>query len=192
MNLKKYLQKSEFIDFDETNIQDMAKELSKNCKDEEEIAKNCFLFVRDEIKHSGDIKANITTIKASEVLKYKTGWCYAKAHLLAALLRANNIPSGICYQRLNCGEYKDEIYCLHGFNVLYLKKYGWYKVDARGNKKGVNTQFIPPLEKLAFSLSKNEFELDNIYDKPLDIVIEKLKKNKSYDEMINDFPDIII
>ncbi len=81
--------------------------------------------------------------------------------------------------------------CLHGFNVLYLKKYGWYKVDARGNKKGVNTQFIPPLEKLAFSLSKNEFELDNIYDKPLDIVIEKLKKNKSYDEMINDFPDIV-
>ena len=36
------------------------------------------------------------------------------------------------------GDFKDDIYYLHGLNVIYLKDYGWYKVDARGNKKGIN------------------------------------------------------
>lgn len=181
MNLEKYLQKSEFVDFDKINIQIKAKQLAEDCIDEEQIAKKCFLFVRDEIKHIGDYKLDCQSIKASEVLENKAGWCYAKAHLLAALLRANNIPSGICYQRLSCCEYKDDIYCLHGLNAVYLKKYGWYRMDSRGNKKGVDAQFTPLIEKLAFEISENEYDIDGIFDKPLDIVIEKLKKNKYYE-----------
>ncbi len=46
------------------------------------------MHVRDNIHHSRDYKDEITTYKASDVLKYKTGWCYAKSHLWAALLRA--------------------------------------------------------------------------------------------------------
>jgi hypothetical protein len=71
-----------------------------------------------------------------------------------------------------------------------LKDYGWYKVDARGNKEGVDAQFNPPIEKLAFALQKNEFDLPEIYEKPLEVIIQTLKKFKSYDEMINNFPDI--
>jgi len=37
---------------------------------------------------------NPVTCKASDVLIYGTGYCYAKSHLLAALLRANAIPAG--------------------------------------------------------------------------------------------------
>lgn len=153
------------------------------------ISENCFIYVRDNINHSGDFKDDITTCKASDVLKYKTGWCYAKSHLLVALLRANKIPTGFCYQRLSCGKYKDEIYCLHGLNVIYLKDYGWYKVDARGNKEGVDAQFNPAFEKLAFILEENEFDLPDIYNEPLDVVVDNLTKNKTYDEMINNFPD---
>ena len=185
-----FLEETKIIDFSETNIQNLSKILAKDCKSDIEIAKNCFTFVRDEIRHTGDFQDNITTYKASDVLKNKTGWCYAKSHLLAALLRANDIPTGFCYQRLSCSEYKEDIYCLHGLNAIYLKEFGWYKVDARGNKEGVNAQFNPPIEKLAFEIGENEFNLPDIYEKPLDIVVETLKKFKTFQEMINNFPDV--
>ncbi|MDD2887249.1 MAG: GNAT family N-acetyltransferase [Aliarcobacter sp.] len=188
--MKEFLEETDIIDFKNKEVFNLAQKLAKDCKTDVEIAKNCFIYVRDNIHHSGDFKDEITTYKASDVLKYKTGWCYAKSHLLAALLRANGIPTGFCYQRLSCSEYKKNIYCLHGLNAIYLKDFGWYKIDARGNKKGVNAQFTPPLEQLAFNLEKNEFDLANIYSKPLDVVIEALKKNKTYDEMINIFPDV--
>jgi GNAT superfamily N-acetyltransferase len=188
--MKNYLEETKIIDFTNPNIQELSHELAKNCKTDEEITKNCFTYVRDNIHHSGDFKDEITTCKASDILKYKTGWCYAKSHLLAALLRANGIPTGFCYQRLSCSEYKKDIYCLHGLNAVYLKNYGWYKIDARGNKEGVNAQFTPPLEQLAFKLEKNEFDLVDIYSEPLDVVVESLTKNKTYNEMINIFPNV--
>jgi len=188
-SLEIYLLETDIVDYSSPQIQALANSLSRGVKTDEDIARHCFLFVRDNIKHTGDHKGNITTLKASEVLKHSTGWCYSKSILLAALLRANNIPAGFCYQRLSCGEYKENIYCLHGLNAIYLKEYGWYRVDARGNKKGVESQFNPPSEKLAFELQENEFDLEDIYSSPIDEVIEALKNNKTYDDMINNFPD---
>ena len=92
--MKKYLQATDIIDYNHSAIQTLAKQLSSNCSDDVQIAKNCFEYVRDEIRHSGDYKDDITTSTASQVLLHKTGWCYAKAFLLAALLRANGIPTG--------------------------------------------------------------------------------------------------
>lgn len=43
-------------------------------------------------------------------------------------------------------------YCLHGLNAVYLEQYGWYRINARGNKPGVNAAFSPPIEALAFSI----------------------------------------
>jgi len=185
-----FLKETDIIDYSNQEIQKLAILLSTNCKTDTEIAKNCFEYVRDSINHTGDYQDNITTYKASDVLKYRTGWCYAKSHLLASLLRANDIPTGFCYQRLSCSEYKKDIYCLHGLNSIYLKDYGWYRVDARGNKQGVDAQFNPPVEKLAFELEENEFDLPEIYATPLDIIIQTLEKYTSYKEMINNFPDI--
>ena len=189
--MQTYLKATNIIDYHDKSIQEQAKLLALNCEDDEQIAKVCFEFVRDEIKHSGDYPSDIpTTCKASEVLEYKTGWCYAKAILLSALLRANGIPTGFAYQRLSCSEYKPDIYCLHGLNWIYLKEYGWYRVDARGNKEGVDAQFIPPKEKLAFEIGEGEFDLPDNLPNPRPEIIEALQKNKSYEEMICDFPDV--
>ena len=187
--LSKFLVSSDIVDYHNPDISSLATKLSKGLTKDIDIAKKCFEFERDNIRHTGDYKDNITTLKASDVLKHKTGWCYAKSHLLASLLRANNIPTGFCYQRLSCSEYKTDIYCLHGLNAIYLKEFGWYKVDARGNKEGVNASFSPPTEKLAFKLEKYEFDIDTIFDKPLKEVITSLKNNICYDDMINNFPD---
>jgi len=185
-----YLKATNIIDYHDRHIQNLAKKLSLGISNDEEIAKKCYEWVRDNIRHSGDYKENITTYKASDVLKHQTGWCYAKAHLLAALLRVNGIPTGFCYQRLSCSEYKPDIYCLHGLNWIYLKKQGWYRVDVRGNKEGVHAQFTPPHEQLAFSLNENEFDLLENLAEPMDVVVETLKKYKTYEEMICHFPDI--
>jgi len=187
--MKDYLLETEIIDFSKPIVKLLAKDLAKACHTEVELAKRCFEYVRDEIRHSGDYKENITTCKASEVLEHRTGWCYAKSHLLAALLRANGIAAGFCYQRLSCSEYKKDIFCLHGLNSVYLKDIGWYKLDPRGNKEDVNAQFDPPYEQLAFELGENEFDLDEIYAQPLDVVIQALQTHSTYEEMINNFPD---
>ncbi|HIQ46089.1 MAG TPA: transglutaminase domain-containing protein [Sulfurovum sp.] len=188
--MKKYLESTDIIDYYDPSIQILAKKLSKHIDDDSELAKKTYEYVRDHIQHSGDHKENITTCKASDVLKHKTGWCYAKAHLLAALLRANGIPTGFCYQRLSCAEYKRGIYCLHGLNWIYIKKYGWYRVDVRGNKEGVDAQFVPPREQLAFNIGEDEFDLPENLSEPLPEVVKTLQTYTTYDEMICHFPDI--
>jgi hypothetical protein len=184
-----YLECNEIIDYNSPSIRQKALELSHNLKSDEEIAKSCFLFVRDEIRHTNDAKDNIITCKASEVLEYKTGWCFAKSHLLCTLLRANNIKSGFCYQRLSVND-NGEPYSLHGLNALYLEKYGWYRVDARGNKSGVSADFCPPIEKLAFNINLvGEKDFNKIFSKPLDAVVEFLQKYKTLETSFANLPD---
>ena len=188
--MKEYLESTEIINFHHPLVKAKAQELASGCSSDTELAKKCFEFVRDKIRHSGDYRDDKTTYRASDVLKHKTGWCYAKSHLLAALLRANSIPTGFTYQRLSCSEYEEGIYCLHGLNWVYLKDFGWYRVDARGNKEGVNAQFTPPIEKLAFEIDENEYDLLDNLSQPLEVVLNTLESCKSYSQMVANFPDI--
>ncbi len=189
-NMKKYLESSYYINWNNSEIKHLAITLDSNSSTEEELARNCFEWVRDNIKHSADFQMNPVTCKASDVLKYRTGYCYAKSHLLAALLRANNIPAGLCYQRLSIDDV-DAPYCLHGLNAVFLKTYGWYRIDARGNKELINAQFLPPDEQLAYPIKlKLEADLPEIWSEPLDIVVSVLEKYSSYEEVYENLPDI--
>ena len=188
--MKAYLESSTYIDWETPEVKALANSLTQNCSTKEEIAKNCFEWVRDNIRHSADYQLNPVTCKASDVLMHKTGYCYAKSHLLAALLRANGIPAGLCYQRLSVDD-KGEPYCLHGLNAVYLDNYGWYRIDVRGNKDGINAQFTPPQEQLAFSIHlKPEADLPEIWSAPLPIVVSVLEESKTYKEVYENLPDI--
>lgn len=184
-----FLKPSIYIDYDHPAVAAKATALAEGLDDKTAITKRCFEFVRDDIKHTGDAGEGISTIKASDVLEQKTGWCYAKSHLLAALLRANGIPAALCYQRLSCSEYAPDIYCLHGLNAVWLESCGWYRIDARGNKEGVDAQFTPPVERLAFRLGENEYDVEGLFSEPLPEVIDALQTYKTYEEMIDHFPD---
>ncbi len=188
---RKYLQSSTYIDFNHPVVANKAADLANGSKNEEEIAEACFKFVRDSIKHSWDYRLNPVTCKASDVLLYGTGYCYSKSHLLAALLRANGIPSGLCYQRLALDiDVSSSCFSLHGFNAVYLKKYGWYRIDARGNKPGVDAHFCPPTEKLAFDIIyAGERDLDGIFSEPLPSVINVLTQNKTIEQVYENLPD---
>lgn len=187
--MNKYLEVSEYIDWNNPEIVKLAKNLANNLERDVDIAKVCFEWVRDEIKHSWDYKLNPVTCMASDVLKHGTGYCYAKSHLLAALLRANDIPAGLCYQRLSIHE-DGAPYSLHGLNAVYLQESGWYRIDARGNKQGVDAQFTPPKEQLAFPVTgPEEKDFQDILVKPLNVVIDSLHNNKTVKNVFETLPD---
>lgn len=188
--MDEYLQVSDIIDWQHPTILELASEIASKHQTSEAIAKACFEWVRDKIYHSVDYQMNPVTCCASDVLKYKTGYCYAKSHLLAALMRANNIPTGFCYQQLSINN-QGAPYCLHGFNGIYLAKFGWYRVDARGNRKGINAQCIPPQEQLAYKVSlRGEADYQNILTEPLGIIVQTLHNCKTWDEVLANPPDV--
>jgi transglutaminase-like putative cysteine protease len=188
--MQKYLTSSEFIDCGHPAIITKAAELAARGDGEVDVARQCFEFVRDRIQHSMDFRRNPVTCKASDVLLHGTGYCYAKSHLLAALLRANGIPAGLCYQRLVIDE-RGTRRSYHGLNAVYLQEFGWYRVDARGNKPGVDAMFDPPVERLAFAIAgPGEADLPGIYAEPIPAVVKVLLENATYDQVYRNLPDI--
>ena len=185
--MESYLADSEYIDWMHPLIVAKAAELSGGVSDDEEVARRCFEFVRDSIKHSWDYKLNPVTCKASDVLIHGTGYCYAKSHLLAALLRANGIPAGLCYQRLTITDRPP--YCLHGLNAVYLKRHGWYRMDARGNKAGVDAEFCPPREVLAFPIiDAGERDYPEIWNEPVSSIIKVLTIHTTVEQVVENLP----
>lgn len=188
--MDRYLESSDYIDWKHPTVIAKAAELTRDSGSEETSAKRCFEFVRDGIKHSWDYRQNPVTCRASDVLLHGTGYCFAKSHLLAALLRANGIPAGLCYQRLTI-EASSPRYCLHGLNAVHLKRYGWYRIDPRGNKPGVSAQFCPPVEQLAFPIVDGpERDFPEIWAEPLPIIVQALTQNRTVEEVFDNLPDI--
>lgn len=185
-----FLRRTDVIDWGHPAVTEQARALAAGRDGVAAIAKACFEWVRDEVAHSRDFQRNPVTWRASDVLLYRTGYCYAKSHLLAALLRANGISSGFCYQRLSVGD-SGPPYSLHGFNAIELPGVGWYRVDARGNRPGIDAQFTPPVERLAFVLqSAEEVEFANVLAEPLDCVVDSLRRSSTWEETLTNLPDV--
>lgn len=182
-NLNDYLECSEVIDCNNIEIQEIANKLNRDIENEIDLIKTVYEFVRDEIRHSSDAGKNTVTWKASDVLKYKHGLCFANSHLLAAILRSLEIPVGFCYQRLEF----DVGFGLHGLNAVYIKSiHKWIRLDARGNEGPVNAQFSINSEILAYNVDdgKGEFDFPIIYAEPNKKVIDILKNSQNLDEAI--------
>jgi len=186
--MPQYLAATDIINHQQQDVRKLALKLAQ--ADSEATAKSCFEWVRDNVRHSSDYKLNPVTCRASAVLEHRTGYCFAKSHLLAALLRANSIPTGFCYQRLSLFD-DGAPYTLHGFNAIYLDRHGWYRVDARGNKPGVDAQFTPPQEQLAYAINfAEELDCEHIFAEPLPIVVSALQSYATWDEMLRNLPDV--
>lgn len=190
-NINDYLRSSPSINYEDTNIKSLGDILAYGTKNQIDLVKKVYEYVRDNISHSFDIDTNVVTRKASEVLEHKHGICFAKAHLFAALLRYLKIPTGFCYQKLILNDETNNSLILHGLNAVYLKDLNkWIRLDARGNKKGVNAEFSLDEEKLAFMIRTKLGEVDypTIYVNPNANVIQALILNNTIDELINNLP----
>ncbi|AYB43140.1 transglutaminase-like domain-containing protein [Paenibacillus lautus] len=183
-SLNAYLQESEYINYSNIQIQDLIRSFKQDT--EMERIRAVFEYVRDEIDHSYDVKKQEVTRRASEVLEKRHGICYAKSHLLAAILRGMDIPAGICYQRLTLFDKPEDGYCIHALNSVYLKDLGkWVRIDARGNKEGINAQFSIEEEQLAFPIRVEYGEKDYAtnYDEPHPDIIKTLEENNDCIQM---------
>ena len=207
-NFEEYLEVSEYINHNhvkvmivanylmETIMKDMEEGKAMEYLDPEiEYASRAFRFVRDEISHSNDAGRKELCLRASDVLDKRTGLCFGKSHLLCALLRASGIPAGLCYQYLRLNENDDASpLILHGLNAVYFESLGkWIRLDARGNKEGVDAQFSIEEEKLAFPVRPGlgETDLPFIFPRPDIGVIGKLLLSKTAQEAMANLPDRI-
>ncbi|MDC3961041.1 transglutaminase family protein [Polyangium jinanense] len=181
-----YLATTDIIDWQHPEVAALSAALAKGATGPVETARRCFTWVRDEVRHTLDIQAGPLTCTASEVLRHRVGFCYAKSHLLAALLRANGLPAGLCYQRLA----HESGFCLHGFNAVHLPGLGWYRIDARGNKPGIDTVFEPPSVRLAYAATAPGEATDpTVYAHPLPVVVAKLRAHADWQSFAADLPD---
>ena len=158
---EEYLRETPSINFSHPLIEAKIKELCEKSYSQIDYIKNAYEFVRDEIPHSWDIKAKVVSKNAAEVLKNKTGICWTKSCLLAALLRGNGIPAGISYQKLTRGDDDGDGYIIHALNTVYVPELQkWIRLDARGNKSTVHAEFSLEEEKLAFPIRTQYAEID--------------------------------
>ena len=190
-DINKYLENDNVIDYENENIKDLADTLYQKSNDEVSFIKSAYKYVRDNISYSADIDNDKITCSASEVLKEGHGICFSKSHLLAALLRAKSIPAGFCYQKLTFDINKTSELVYHGLNGVYIKEYKkWIRLDARGNKDGINAQFSLDSEQLAYSINTEIGERDGVivYPAPDKNIIENLKMNKTRTKLFNNLP----
>jgi transglutaminase-like putative cysteine protease len=186
--LAAYLRHSAVIDWHHPAIRARAEQLAAGCDSPAAVAQACIHWVRDGVRHSAAHPLDPLTCRASEVLKHRTGFCFAKSHLLAALLRARGIPAGFGYQRLSLDD-RGAPFVLHGLNAVHLPELDWYRIDARGNGGAVDAQFTPPLERLDYGLRiPGEADVPGIFAEPGREVVAALQAGGTAGELLERLP----
>ncbi|GAA3926077.1 transglutaminase domain-containing protein [Streptomyces gulbargensis] len=175
-DLTAYLAACEAVDHEHPRVRETVTHLSERYRDAYTYAEAAYVFVRDAIPHSQDSGDLRVTWRASDVLEWRTGICYAKSIAYAALLRARGIPAALCYQRL--AEDDGSRPAIHGLVALRLPgARGWARQDVRGNKPGVDAQFSLDRERLAWTVRPefNEVDYPVLYTEPHPAVLRALK-----------------
>ena len=150
----KYLEPTYFIDSDSNIIKFFAKELCHNETDPVKKAIKLYYAVRDGIKYDPyTMEDSRACMVASTVLERKFGYCVAKAVVLIALARSQQIPA-----RLGLADVKNhinskrllalmetDVFVYHGFAELYLNE-KWVKATPAFDLSLCKKAFIKPLE----------------------------------------------
>lgn len=185
-DMSNFLERSEFINYDDYKIISISNMLAEKSSNEIDLIKNVYEYVRDEIHHTMDIEQNEIVSTAAQVLEKQHGICLAKAFLLAAMLRYLKIPTGLCYQKVWYFRH-----FLHGLNAVYIKQIDkWIRLDARGNKPGVNAQFDIEKEKVCYKPKKflGELNYPTVYYKPPQTVIETFTAEQDFKDFMKNLP----
>ncbi|MFF8657204.1 transglutaminase domain-containing protein [Streptomyces huasconensis] len=189
-DLSAYLAADEAIDHRHPLVRATAAHLAEKATDSYVYAQAAYEYVRDAIPHSADSGDPRVTWRASDVLEQGTGICHAKAHALAALLRAEDIPTALCYQRLTHDAGSG--HCVHGLVAVRFRG-GWHRQDCRGNKPGLDARFSLDGERLAFlpDAKSNEMDYPVLYAAPHPAVLRALKNAPDRPHLWENLPDAL-
>ena len=187
IELAPFLAASATVDRDHPAVRALAEEVRR--ADALSTVRAAYEIVRDRFAHSYDIGATEVSVSASDVPRNGHGICFAKAHLLAAVLRANAIPAALCYQKLARGDLELGATCLHGLNAVWLGE-RWHRLDPRGNKPGTTAAFEPDRERLAYKIDPTRGERDyrEVYADPLPGVMAALRGSATIVELDRNLP----
>ncbi|MFH9675023.1 transglutaminase family protein [Streptomyces sp. NPDC017405] len=186
-DLSAYLTADEAVDHHHPVVRQTAARLAAGAADSYDYARAAYEFVRDTLTHSADSGDLRVTWRASDVLTLGTGVCHAKSHALAALLRAEDIPTALCYQRLTDGEGG---HLLHG--LIAVRFHGaWHRQDPRGNRPGVDAQFSLDGERLAWipDPAAGERDYPALYAAPHPAVLTALRTAADRRHLWKTLPD---
>ncbi|WP_181697204.1 transglutaminase family protein [Nocardia sp. GTS18] len=174
-NPQAYLDGDSIIQLDDDAVTAIVRDLRRNAPDDVDFARAAFDWVRDEVDHSYDVQDPRVTLTAGEVARERVGLCYAKSHLLTAILRSGGIPTGLCYQKLA----DNDGHVLHGLVAVYLEG-GWHRQDPRGNKEGITAEFSLTEERLAWPVDPTLGEIDypQVFVSPVPSVVKTLGEAK--------------
>ncbi len=189
--IDEYLKCDEIIDYKNEAVAGLADTLQEGSDGETDFIRKAYEYVRDRFPHSADAEEDRITIRASEVLAAGHGICFAKSHLLAAILRAKGVPAGFCYQKLILDDKTAPVLIYHGLNGVYIREIDrWIRLDARGNKEGVDARFSLDREQLAFPIRPECGEEDGlvIFPDPDELVIESMREAASRTELWENLP----
>ncbi len=152
--LQPYLQHTPFIDSDSPEVIEFARSTVGGARTDIEKGIKLYYQVRDSIRYSPYVIVfKPEQFKASWLLKDKIGFCIQKAVLLAAVARAQGIPSRLGFadvrnhlatERLIKLMKTDE-FIYHGYTELYLGG-KWVKATPAFNLSLCQRFKVPPLE----------------------------------------------
>lgn len=188
-DINNYLQNAYPACFTAPFVAKLAKEFSSNSVGKVEQARLIYECVRDRYPHTFDIGADEVSVTAQDVIRNGHGICYAKSNLLAALMRSVGIPAGFCYQLLVMDDVERPYIIVHALNAIYIEG-KWIRLDARGNKDGVNALFSLDEEKLAFPVRQEFGEkiIDTIFYEPNKNTVKVLENSKTAQQLLENLP----
>lgn len=152
--MQQYLRSTFYLDFESENVADFAADTCAGCRTPVEKAVALYYAVRDLIQYDPyDLQYSRVAMKASTVLGKRSGYCVAKAVLLAAVGRAQGIPCRLGFadvvNHLSTpklrAKMKTDLFTYHGYTELYLKG-KWIKATPAFNLSLCSRFGVRPLE----------------------------------------------
>jgi transglutaminase-like putative cysteine protease len=152
--MDEYLKSTEFLDFDEPEVREFAERNSDQNKTATQNAVSLYYAVRDGFTYNPyTLDLRRTGLKASNLVRRKSGYCIEKAILLAAGARAVGIPSRLSFYNVKnhiATERIEQILntnvlVFHGAAELFLNGQ-WLKTTPAFNKRLCEKLNVAPLE----------------------------------------------
>lgn len=191
LGIELYLLPTYFIDSEQPDIQRFVKNTIGNESDKTKIAVKLYYAVRDGWRYNPyNIDLHHQAMKASSLFnrENKSGYCIEKACLLAACLRAANIPSRLCFfdVRNHIGVdklikvLKTDVLVFHACTEIFLNE-NWVKATPAFNKELCAHIGVEPMEF--------DGENDSIfqqYDENGEVFMEYLNEYGSFHDVPHD------
>ncbi len=153
-DMRPYLEPTRFIDSDSREVIAFAQHTTRGVPSDTEKAVALYYRVRDDIRYDPyHIDFSPEALRASTVLRRKSGFCVEKAIVLAASARAVGIPGRLGFaivrnhlttERLR-QRMKTDVFVFHGFTELFLEG-RWVKATPVFNLSLCQRFGVPPLE----------------------------------------------